>query len=107
MDDPDAPGGTWVHWVIYHMPNTTQGLNPAIPPDPILPDGSRHGQNSWQQLGYGGPCPPSGIHHYSFRLYALDTIPELEADANKTQLIKAMEGRIVAQAELIGLYRKP
>ena len=105
-DDPDAPVGTWVHWVLYNLPAEARALPEAIPPDAELPDGSRHGQNSWRRLDYGGPCPPSGTHRYFFKLYALDTVLDLKAGASKKQVLKAMEGHILAQAELMGVYSR-
>ena len=105
-DDPDAPMGTWVHWVLYNLPAETRTLPEAVPPDADLPDGSRHGKNGWPRLGYGGPCPPSGTHRYFFKLYALDTVLELAAGASKKQLLRAMEGHILGQAELMGLYTR-
>jgi len=108
MDDPDAPAGVWVHWVIYNLPVTSRGLPEAVPArQPELPDGSRQGVNSWNRSGYGGPCPPSGTHRYVFKLYALDTVLSLPAVASKAQLLNAMQGHILAQAELMGTYAKP
>jgi len=105
-DDPDAPVGTWVHWVLYNLPAETRALPEAIPPDAELPDGSRHGRNSWRRLDYGGPCPPSGTHRYFFKLYALDTMLDLKAGAGKKQLLRAMEGHILAQTEVMGVYSR-
>ncbi len=105
-DDPDAPIGTWVHWVLYNLPAETRGLPEAIPPDADLPDGSQHGRNSWRRLGYGGPCPPRGPHRYFFNLYALDTVLDLVASASKKQLLRAMERHVLAQAELMGVYAR-
>ncbi len=105
-DDVDAPRGIWVHWVLYNLPIEKRALPEAVPPDADLPDGSRHGQNSWRRLGYGGPCPPSGTHRYFFKLYALDTVLDLAAGASKEQLLQAMEGHILAQTELMGLYTR-
>jgi Raf kinase inhibitor-like YbhB/YbcL family protein len=105
-DDPDAPVGTWDHWVLYNLPGEARSLPEAVPPDAELPDGSRHGQNSWRRLGYGGPCPPSGTHRYFFKLYALDTTLDLASGANKKQLLQAMEGHILGQAELMGVYSR-
>ena len=105
-DDPDAPMGTFVHWVLYNLLAEARALLEAVPTDAELPDGSRHGQNSWQRLGYGGPCPPSGTHRYFFKLYALDTVLDLAAGASKEQLLQAMEGHILAQAELMGVYTR-
>ena len=105
-DDPDAPVGTWVHWVLFNLPAQARSLPEAVPPDAELPDGSRHGQNGWRKLGYGGPCPPSGTHRYFFKLYALDTMLDLASGASKKQVLKAMEGHILAQAELMGVYSR-
>ncbi len=106
MDDPDAPMGTWVHWVIYNIPADARTLEASVPPEAERPDGSRHGQNSWRRNDYGGPCPPSGVHQYVFKLYALDTTLDLEAGATKKQLLQAMEGHVLAQAELTGTYQR-
>ena len=105
-DDPDAPAGTWVHWVLYNLPSEARTLSEAIPSDADLPDGSWNGQNGWRRLGYGGPCPPSGTHRYFFKLYALDRRLDLAAGANNKQLLRAMEGHILAQAELMGVYSR-
>ncbi|MBI4757914.1 MAG: YbhB/YbcL family Raf kinase inhibitor-like protein [Chloroflexi bacterium] len=105
-DDPDAPAGTWVHWVLYNLPAGARALPEAVRSDATLPDGSRHGQNSWRRLGYGGPCPPSGTHRYFFKLYALDTVLDLAAGASKEQLLQAMKGHILAQTEVMGLYAR-
>ncbi len=106
VDDPDAPMGTWVHWVMYNIPVTTNGLPEAIPAGAQLSDGSLQGRNSSGNLGYNGPCPPSGTHRYFFRLYALDTILNLSSGASKDQLLKAMDGHILAQGELMGTFSK-
>jgi Raf kinase inhibitor-like YbhB/YbcL family protein len=106
MDDPDAPAGVWVHWVLYNLPAGSRGLPEAVPTDAQLADGSRQGKNSWGKVGYGGPCPPRGTHRYFFRLYALDRALDLAAGASKEQLLKAMEGHILTQAELMGKYTR-
>jgi Raf kinase inhibitor-like YbhB/YbcL family protein len=106
MDDPDAPAGTWVHWVLYGLPAQARTLPVGVVPDAELADGGRHGKNSWGRSGYGGPCPPSGTHRYFFKLYALDTMLDLDPGASKEQLLQAMEGHIVAQAELMGMYSR-
>jgi len=106
VDDPDAPGGTWTHWVLYALPATATGLPENVSPDAVRPDGSRQGKNSWGKFGYGGPCPPSGTHRYFFRLYALDAIADLPAGANAGQLDQAMQGHVLGYAELMGTYRK-
>ncbi len=105
-DDPDAPVGTWTHWVLYNIPATTASLPESISAAATLPDGSQQGKNSWRRYGYGGPCPPSGTHRYFFRLYALDTILNLQPGAKKSTLLRAMSGHILGQAELMGRYRR-
>lgn len=106
MDDPDAPAGTWVHWVLYNLPAESRSLPESIPAEAQLPDGSRHGKNSWRRPGYGGPCPPGGTHRYFFKLYALDTLLTLDGDVTEEHLLQAMEGHILAQAELMGTYKR-
>jgi Raf kinase inhibitor-like YbhB/YbcL family protein len=106
MDDPDAPGGAWVHWVLFNIPASSRGLSEAIPSEETLSDGSMHGENSSGNLGYNGPCPPSGTHRYFFKLYALDERLGLSAGADKGELLKAMEGHILAEAELMGIFSK-
>jgi Raf kinase inhibitor-like YbhB/YbcL family protein len=104
-DDPDAPVGTWVHWVLYDLPASERGLPEGI--QAAAPPGARHGKNSWDREGYGGPCPPPGKpHRYFFRLYALDTPLGLPAGAIKDQVLKAMEGRVLARGELMGTYAR-
>jgi len=107
MDDPDAPMGTWVHWVIYNIPAGESSLPEAVPADQELPNGARQGLNSWPKYGYGGPCPPSGQHRYFFKLYALDAVLDLPARVTKERLLQAMEGHVLGRAELMGLYRRP
>ena len=104
-DDPDAPGGTWVHWVIYAISVETRELPEAVKKVGTLPSGARQGRNDFGKLGYGGPCPPKGpAHRYVFTLYALDAPPSLKPGATKADLVKAMERHILAKAELIGRY---
>lgn len=104
-EDPDAPMGTWVHWVIYNIPATARELSEGFPPREKSPDGSLQGQNDFGRLGYGGPCPPRGKpHRYFFRLYALDSVPGLGPGATRKALLKATEGHVLAQAELMGTY---
>lgn len=105
-DDPDAPGGTWVHWVLYNLPDHTRSLPEGLLPHAELSGGGRHGENSWGRLGYGGPCPPSGTHRYFFTLYALDQVLELPTGATKEQVLRAMEGHVMAEAELMGIYSR-
>jgi len=105
-DDPDAPGGTWVHWVLYNIPVEARVLPEAIPAEVELADGSQHGENSFGRLDYGGPCPPGGTHRYFFKLYALDTVLDLEPGVDKGGLLQAMEGHILAETELMGTYAR-
>jgi Raf kinase inhibitor-like YbhB/YbcL family protein len=105
-DDPDAPVGTWVHWVLFNLPPDTRELAESIPPDKTLPNGAKQGTTDFGRIGYGGPCPPSGTHRYFFKIYALDTELDLQADARKRDLLKAMEGHILAEGQLIGKYKR-
>lgn len=105
-DDPDAPRGTWVHWVMYDIPPDVKELPEGVPGDKTLKNGAKHGITDFKRPGYGGPCPPSGTHRYFFKLYALDTTLNLEPGATKDQLLKAMEGHIVAQGQLMGKYKR-
>jgi len=106
MDDPDAPMGTWVHWVIFNLPANTRMLAAGFPLDPQISNGARNGRNSWGRMGYGGPCPPDGTHRYFFRLYALDQILTLAPGANKAQVLQIIQGHILAEAELMGTYQR-
>lgn len=105
-DDPDAPMGTWVHWVVYNLPASVRQLPEAFPADQERPDGTRQGRTDFGRIGYGGPCPPSGTHRYVFKLYALDTVLSLAPGATKVAVEAAMQGYILAQAQLIGTYRR-
>ena len=106
-DDPDAPVGTWVHWVIYDIPANVTKLPENVPAKETLPDGSKQGLNDWGRVGYGGPMPPPGNpHRYFFKIYALDTVLNLKPLATKAELLKAMQGHILAQAELMGTYQR-
>ncbi len=105
-DDPDAPVGTWVHWVLYNLPASTLSLAEAVSPDVDLPDGGRHGKNSWGRPGYGGPCPPSGTHRYFFKLYELDAELALAASWSKDELLGLTEGHILASTETMGVYSR-
>jgi hypothetical protein len=105
MDDPDAPGGTWVHWVLYDLPAGTRELPEGVAKQEQLASGARQGRNDFGKIGYGGPCPPSGKpHRYFFKLYALDAKLNLKASATKADLERATKGHVLAQAELIGKY---
>jgi Raf kinase inhibitor-like YbhB/YbcL family protein len=107
VDDPDAPSGTWVHWVIFNIPANKTSLTSAGGRNKNLLDGSMQGVNSSNNIGYDGPCPPPGKpHHYHFKLYALDTLLKLEPGVSKQDLVAATKGHILAQAELVGLYKR-
>ena len=106
MDDPDAVGGTWVHWVLFNIPANANSLDEAVPPDAELTDGSRHGKNSWGSPGYGGPCPPSGTHRYVFNLYALDKMLDLPTGSSAEQVTEAMEGHKLAAGVVMGVYSR-
>jgi Raf kinase inhibitor-like YbhB/YbcL family protein len=106
-DDPDAPMRTFVHWVIFNIPPEEKGLPEAVPVGvKVLENGARQGVGDARQIGYISPCPPSGTHRYYFKIYALDAMLELEPGATKPALLKAMEGHILAQGELIGKYKR-
>ena len=110
VDDPDAPDPaaprmTWVHWLLYNLPPQTTGLGEAVAAGD-LPAGTREGSNDWKRTGYGGPCPPIGRHRYFHKLFALDTVlPDLKKPS-KSVLEKAMHGHVLAQATLVGTYKK-
>jgi Raf kinase inhibitor-like YbhB/YbcL family protein len=105
MDDPDAPAGTWVHWVLYDVPPNTQEFSEGVPKQEQLSNGARQGRNDFRKAGYGGPCPPAGkTHRYVFKLYALDTKLGLPSGATKADVERSMRDHILAQAELIGRY---
>lgn len=101
VDDPDAPAGTWVHWVVWNASPSTKEIHEGS-----LPQGAQVGMNDFRTRRYGGPCPPSGTHRYFFKIYALDTILSLGPSTTKAALEKAMAGHITAQGELIGLYKR-
>ena len=105
-DDPDAPIGTWVHWVVYNLPPDTTQIAERIPVSPELPNGAKQGRTDFGSIGYGGPAPPSGTHRYFFKVYALDTILDLPVGATKAQLESAMAGHVLAEAQLIGKYKR-
>ena len=105
-DDPDAPVGTWVHWVMWNIPASASALDENLPKTASLPNGTKQGTTDFRRIGYGGPCPPSGTHRYYFKLYALDTAFNLPASTLKKDLEKAMQGHILGQAELMGTYRR-
>jgi Raf kinase inhibitor-like YbhB/YbcL family protein len=106
-DDPDAPGGTWTHWVLFNLDPATTSLQEGMPLDREFPDGARHGINDWKHLGYRGPMPPAGkLHRYYFRVYALDCVLTLAAGATRQQLLDAIKGHIVAEGEVMGTYQR-
>ena len=110
VDDPDAPDPaapkmTWVHWVLYDLPPSSNGLAEGVAPS-ALPPGTKQGKNDWKRTGYGGPCPPIGRHRYFHKLYALDTVlPDL-GEPSKAELEKAMQGHVIAEARIVGTYQK-
>jgi len=104
-DDPDAPRGTWVHWVLFNLPAQTRELEEGVPTTETLGNGAKQGKNDFGNIGYGGPAPPKGKpHRYFFKLYALDKVRGLPPRAPKAKLVEAMKGRVLAEAELVGLY---
>ncbi len=105
-DDPDAPVGTWVHWVLYNLPASVKELPAGIPPEGKPTSGAVQGKNDFRKPGYGGPCPPGGTHRYYFKLYALDKALDLKPGATKKELLKAMEGHILAEGQLMGRYKR-
>lgn len=110
VDDPDAPDPaapkmTWVHWILYNLPTDSSGLPEALQDD-ALPSGTLQGINSWNRIGYGGPCPPIGRHRYFFKLYALDsTLTDLDSPDND-KLLESMQGHVLAKTELMGTYQR-
>lgn len=106
-DDPDAPGGTWVHWVLYGLAATLRELPEGVPARETVPGIGTQGVNDFQKVGYGGPCPPRGPpHRYVFKLYALDADLPLPPQKTKADLLKAIEGHVLGQAELMGRYKR-
>jgi len=111
-DDPDAPDPrapkmTWVHWVLYDLPATTTELPEDLVKTPTLPNGAKQGITDFKQFGYGGPCPPPGdAHRYFFKVYALDTVLNLQPGVTKSDLLKAMEGHVLAQGRVMGTYKR-
>ncbi len=105
-DDPDAPAGTWIHWVYFDIPPTVKELPEAVSKEEHPAQGGIQGITDFRKIGYGGPCPPSGIHRYYFKLYALDIELKLKAGASKQQVIDAMQGHILEKAELMGKYSR-
>lgn len=106
-DDPDAPMGTWVHWVIFNLPSDIGELPENVPALRALASRAKQGTNDFGRIGYGGPCPPSGTHRYYFKLYALDTELNLEAGATKAELLDAVDGHVLGEGRLMGRYSRP
>ena len=107
-DDPDAPVGTWVHWVLYDVPGTAKGLPEGVPTGPSLPDGSRQGKNGWKTTGYRGPAPPPGKpHRYFFRLYALKDYLSQAPGLEAREVESAARSKSIEMAEYLGVYQRP
>lgn len=106
-EDPDAPMGTWVHWVVYDIALGFSGFTEGVPTSEVTPNGAKQGKNNFGRIGYGGPCPPpGGPHRYFFKLYALDIEPGLPVGATKDDLLRAIEGHVVAECRLMGRYER-
>lgn len=105
-DDPDAPIRTWDHWVVFNIPPDSTGLAEHMSKLPELENGTRQGRNSWGKIGYGGPCPPVGTHRYIFHLYALNTLLDLKPGVEKNEVLKAMQGHILHETQLLGRFKK-
>lgn len=104
-DDPDAPMGTWIHWVVFNIPASIKEIGAGADEKSLGPS-VRQGKNSWNRLGYGGACPPSGEHRYFFRVYAIDTMLEVKNEPTKAQLIDAMKGHVLAEGEIMARYTR-
>ncbi|HMZ32287.1 MAG: YbhB/YbcL family Raf kinase inhibitor-like protein [Methanomicrobiales archaeon] len=106
-DDPDAPSGLFTHWILYNIPAGTEHISKGVPKKPVLIDGSRHGTNSYGRMEYSGPaCPPGTTHHYHFDAYALDMVLALRAPVTRRDIGHAMEGHILGNGSLIGLFSR-
>ena len=107
VDDPDAPRGTWTHWLIWNMPAYLTALPEGVPAREVLENGACQGGNDFNRIGYSGPCPPPGkVHRYFFKLYALDTALDVKAGAGRQELEHAMKGHVLSHAEWMGTYRR-
>lgn len=106
VEDPDAPSGTFVHWIVFDIPANITTLNEDITNQKNLPDSAEMGTNDGRRIGYFGPCPPSGTHRYYFRIYAIDSVLKLDAGATKAAVMRAMEGHVIAKGELMGKYQR-
>lgn len=105
-DDPDAPGKTWVHWVLFDLPANRTSLPENVPPQETVAGGGKQGTNDFKKIGYGGPCPPTGTHRYFFKIYALGTALNLDTKTTKDQLLQAIKDHVLAQGELMGRYKR-
>jgi len=106
MDDPDAPSGTFVHWIVYNIPSKLVALPEGVPNEPYLFEGIRQGVNSFGNIGYAGPCPPGGAHRYMFKLYAIDRPVDLEAGLSKHELLSKISGHVISGTGLMGIYER-
>lgn len=105
VDDPDAPKGSWTHWIMYNIPPTSKGLKENVLPVEEFAHTAKQGLNDFQAIGYGGPCPPGGTHRYFFKLYAFNNKINIEGQATKESLLKAIEGHVLEKVELVGRYK--
>jgi Raf kinase inhibitor-like YbhB/YbcL family protein len=105
-DDPDAPAGTWVHWIIFDIPSNVNSLPEKVARQEEIAGLGKNGKNSSRRYGYDGPCPPGGTHRYYFKLYALDTMLNLNAGLSKEELLKAIKGHVLAEAQVMGRYKR-
>ena len=105
-DDPDAPSGNWIHWVIYDIPVNVLELKENVPPQKILENSAKQGLSDFGKIGYGGPCPPGGTHRYIFKIYAINKMLELEAGLKKSEVLKAIDGNILAETQILSKYKK-
>lgn len=106
VEDPDAPMGTFTHWITYNMPPDIAELPEALPDDETLMNGARQGINDFDRIGYGGPCPPKGTHRYYFRIYALNAVIDSTSMVNKQDIWEKMQGQIITAGELMGKYKR-
>lgn len=106
-EDPDAPGGAWLHWTLFNLPVAVTEMGEAVPNKDPLPHGALQGLNDFQNVGYGGPCPPPGkAHRYIFKIYALDSQLQLKSGAGKKELLKTIEDHIIGEGQLMGTYQR-
>lgn len=105
-DDPDAPVGTWVHWVVYNIPPKINELKENFKKDSMSPEGIMQGTTDFRKIGYGGPCPPSGTHRYYFKIYALDIILNVKPGLTKKEILEKMEGHVIGEGQLMGKYKR-